>query len=227
MILEEKDLLLPLLFSLIVKMSSAYKPLFLVLLTLSLANSLWAQSAPTIDVSNVRFDRIGNDWIMATVEITPDRNPSPQARDEDFLDDVLLTLNLCYEVDNMANGESGYDFYQSTVRMVSIEQSKRYAIYFFLPGVIQDRDDLDSDPFAWLIEMEVAGQKVPMAEDQADGEIQKTPEGYENFLSQARSSAAANDGILVPSYLAPWYVLNSARLRTTEIPAFYRFEPRN
>jgi len=208
-------------------MSSALKPLLLVLLIGLPSLVLVAQEAPTIEVSNVRFDRVGEDWLMASVQITPDRNPAPEARNKDFLDDVLLTLNLCYEVDNKADGDLPLDFYRSSVRMISIEQSTRYTVYFFLPGVLRERDELDVDPFAWLIEMEVAGTPVKMAADQAGGEIDVSPEGYDNFLSRASSAAPANDGILVPSYLAPASVLNGARLRWTEIPAFYRFEAEN
>ncbi|MBC2601466.1 hypothetical protein [Puniceicoccus vermicola] len=178
-------------------------------------------------MSNVRFDRGPDDWMMATVQISPERNPLPDARDEDYMDDVLLTLTLCYKVKNPAEGQSPLSFYRSTVRMVSIEQSKRYSLYFFLPGVIRDRDELDVEPFAWMVEMEVSGTKVGMSLDQAGGEVQKDKEGYDNFLSQASSGVQENEGLLVPVYLAPNHIVDSSRLRYTEVPAFYRFEPEN
>ncbi|MGE9289783.1 MAG: hypothetical protein ACQKBT_02255 [Puniceicoccales bacterium] len=199
----------------------------LLLLTFAASISVFAQSEPEIEVTNVRFDRVGNDWMMATVQITPERNPLPDARNVDFMDDVLLSFNICYEVDRPNPGQPPLDFYRSTVRMVSLEQSKRYSLYFFFPGVIRDRDQLDVEPFAWLIEMEVAGRKIAMAPDQAGGEIKKDREGYDNFLSKANAGSAMNEGLFVPSYLAPDYVVDSARIRFNEIPAFYRFEPEN
>ncbi len=214
-------------------MAHALKTPLLLLAALFLPTLLSAQEAetPKIQVDDVRFDRVsdraGGDWVMATVQISTDGNPLPNARDDDYTDDVLLTLNLCYEVENLPEGQPPLDFYSSSVRVVSLEKGKRYSVYFFLPGILRDRDDLDVDPFAWLIEMQVAGTRVPMAPDQAGGEIAISREGYDNFLSRARSGAAQNQGLLVPHYLAPDAIVNSARIRVNEIPAFYRFEPEN
>tara|TARA_R100000027_G_scaffold67749_1_gene68500 strand:- start:24830 stop:25456 length:627 start_codon:yes stop_codon:yes gene_type:complete len=208
-------------------MASALKtPIFLLLVLVS-AISARAQEPPTIEVSNVRFDRTGDDWLVATVEITPDRNPLPDARDRDFVDDVELTLSLCYEVDNQPEGQPPFTYYRSSVRIVSMEHSKRYTNYFFLPSVLRDRDELKTDPFAWMIEMKVSGVSVPMAIDQAGGQVVKGAKGYGEFLNHVGANAPQNDGILVPIYLAPDHVVNSFRIRSSEIPAFYRFEPKN
>jgi len=208
-------------------MSAALKTPLMVLLTLVFSISLLAQETPEIEVTNVRFDRIANDWIVATVQITAERNPLATARNVDYMDDVRLTMNVCYEVANVPDGEVPFDFYRSSVRMVSLEQSVRYSVYFFLPGVVRDRDDLDVDPFAWLIEMEVGGTPVAMETDQAGGEIKVDAEGYENFLSRANSMAPENDGIFLPMYLAPDFIVDSARIRSSEVPSFYRFELEN
>jgi hypothetical protein len=182
--------------------------------------------APEIEVTNMRFDRLGDEWLVANLEIRPGKNPSPEARDEDFLDDVRLTLYLCFEVDAEGD-EDGFSFYRSTVRIVSLESPNTYSVPFFLPGVIRDRDNLDAEPFAWLVEMQVGQAEVPLAEDQAGGEIRKSPEGFENFLSKASSESVDNDGILLPVYLAPGYLAGEARVNPREVPAFYRFEPEN
>ncbi|MEM0966775.1 MAG: hypothetical protein AAGJ81_11555 [Verrucomicrobiota bacterium] len=207
-------------------MSRALTPLALFLLLSSFPAFLSAQEAPEIKVTNVRFDRVGNDWIVPTIQIEAGKNPSPDARDRDFLDDVLFTIYVCFEVDAPEGGNQ-YSFYRSTVRIISLESSKRYSMKFYLPGVVRDRDDLKVDPFAWLIEMEAGGQKVAPAADQAGGNIQVSPEGFANFLSKANSEGAVNDGILLPIYLAPIFIVNESRPNLRDVPSFYRFEPDN
>jgi len=202
-----------------------WKAPFSLFLFLILAVSGGAQEPPEIDVVDVRFNRIANNWTAAVIRIRADGNPSPDAFDDDFLDDVRLTFHTCYEVDRGADGDS-FSFYNSEVRMLSLDKSRTYQIAFFLPGVIRDRDDLDVDPFAWLIRMEAAGVEIPLADDQFGGEI-KSKAAYDSFLSKANSEGPQNDGILLPVYLAPFFVVNESRLNLADIPAFYRFESRN
>jgi len=207
-------------------MYSALRTPLLLLLPLFVTISASAQEAPEIEVTNVRFDRVAGDWIVASVDIRPGDNTLPTARDKDFLDDVRLSIYLSFKLDG-ANGEEEFAFYRSTVRMVSIESPNTYSLKFFLPGVVRDRDDLDVTPFAWIIEMEVGGQKVPLRDDQFEQREIKSKQAYDSFLSKANSDGAENDGILLPIYLAPSYIVNEARVNFREVPAFYRFEPEN
>lgn len=206
-------------------MLSAWKPRFCFLLALALWLPLAAQESPSIEVSDVSFDRVASNWTSATIRIRPDRNPLPDAIDEDYVDDVRLSFYTCYEVDRGPDGDQ-FSFYNSEVRMVSLDRAKTYQVVFFLPGVIRDRDDLDLDPFAWVVEMEVGGVKVPLDEDQYGGEIQ-TRNAYDSFLSRASSEGSANDGIMLPIYLTPFYIVNESRVNLGEVPAFYRFEATN
>lgn len=195
-------------------------------LSLFLSARAGAQQAPEIEVSNVRFDRVADNWIVGSVTLRPGENPSPDARDEDFIDDVRLTFHVCFEV-NLDNVPEEFSFYRSTVRMVSLERRKTYTLKFYLPGVLRDRDDLDADPFAWVVDMEAAGVPIPLRDDQFDGRAIKSKEAFDSFLSKANSEGAANDGIFLPSYLAPANVVNESRLNYRELPAFYRFEAEN
>ncbi|MFP4351373.1 MAG: hypothetical protein ACLFRP_00815 [Puniceicoccaceae bacterium] len=193
---------------------------------LFLARAGGQQSAPEIEVTDVRFDRVAGDWIVGSVAIRSGENPAPDARDSDFIDDVRLTFHICFEVD-LENVEEEFSFYRSSVRMVSLEQRETYTLKFYLPGVVRERDDLDVDPFAWVVEMEAGGVPIPVREDQFDKSAIQSKEAFDSFLSKANSEGAANDGIFLPSYLAPANVVNESRLNYRELPAFYRFEPVN
>ena len=200
--------------------------LFVVALSALLLTRAVGQESPEIEVSNVRFDRVADNWIVGSVTLRPGENPAPSARDKDFIDDVRLTFHVCFEID-LDNVEDQFSFYRSSVRMVSLERRKTYTVKFYLPGVLRERDDLDADPFAWVVEMEAGGVRIPLRDDQFDKNAIKTKEAFESFLAKANSEGAANDGVFLPSYLAPLNVVNESRLNYRELPAFYRFEPLN
>jgi len=184
-----------------------------------------AQDAPQIEVEDVRFTRVGGNWLAAVITIRADRDPSPDAIDEDYLDDVRLDFYTCYEVDRGADGDE-LSFYNSSVRMVSLNRRNSYVVAFFLPGVVRDRDDLDTDPLAWVIRMDAGGREIPLTDDQFGGQIGSRA-SYDNFMSKANAEGSANDGIFLPIYLTPVYIVNDARINFGDVPAFYRFENTN
>ncbi len=206
-------------------MAFAWKTPSCFLLFLAVVFSAGAQDAPEIEVQDVRFTRVAGNWLAAQITLRSGKNPSPTAIDEDYLDDVRLQFYTCFEVDRGGEGDE-FVFYNSEVRIVSMDRQKTYQLAFFLPEVVRERDDLDTDPFAWVIQMEAASGRIPVQEDQFDGDI-RTESAYENFLSKANSEGSVNDGILLPIYLAPYYIVNDTRINLRDVPAFYRFEGRN
>lgn len=200
-----------------------FVPIFAIAFALLIPQTeLSAQAENLIRVSNVNFSRVSGAGVQMTVQFQPERNTLPNARNDRFLDDVRLRVFLSYQTDSDA-GPEGFDFYRSEVRMVGVESNRRYAVHFFLPQYILDRDRL-RDPFAWIVQFEVDGNLVPLNNDQFDQRAIRDRSAYDSFLSRANAEGAVNDGILVPHYLAPELTLSSARIDTRSLPTFRRFE---
>lgn len=193
------------------------------LLSLIFATLVSAQNVPEVEVRNVRFDSVGDNWMMVTIQLRPDENTMPDAISRDFIDNVKIDFFMGFEVDR-SNRDESFDFYRSSARIISMQRRQSYNVHFFLPGVIRDRDNLRRDPFAWVVQIEVDGNQVPLRESQYSRNSLRSREAYDSLVSNANAAGAANDGKLVPVYLAPEYIVRESRINFRDVPAYYRFE---
>lgn len=150
-----------------------------------------------MEVRRVQFESEREDWIRVRIELRGNRNPDPTARNDRFVDRIRVSCILAYQFD------TGFDFYRSQAELVGIEQNQTAEVSFLLPGVIVERDRIRQDPFAYLIELEVKGEALPLQEAGVSPSIRSNPTAAQSLKSRAATEAERNDGILVPVYLAP------------------------
>ena len=216
---------------------------FLLLTTLPMASAgvLLAQpaalAAPGAQLNNVpagtialgrdvSFDQIpsrgagGGTWMLASMELVPNANPLPQARNKDYLDDVELTLSLAFERPAGADGKPQFDFYSSRVRIAILKARKRVPLHFFIPGYIVERDRLPREPKYWALEISVSGVPQEASANTVSREY-KTPQMLKflpSFLGKVAQEGRPNEGLLMPQYLAPRGIAGTVRTLDTTIP---------
>ena len=196
----------------------------------SLSSLSWAVTAP-IEVQDVKFDdvKVGKyKWIQAEIKLlapTASKFEFENQRNPNYVDNIKMTFSICFE--NKKN--KNYEFYQSQVEIVSMEKGQDEYAYFFLPGVITERDSLNEEPFAWMLEFEISGKQLPndpetFKENFSDKLKSKT--AVESFLSQLEDGLERNQGMLLAEYLAPGVVKGRAK-NLDESVTYVRLEPEN
>ncbi|MGB0419263.1 MAG: hypothetical protein ACPGF8_06710, partial [Opitutales bacterium] len=95
-----------------------------------------AAKAP-LEVSKVDFDTTKDDWIQMQVELDFGDNTLPDARDKDFFSNVGVKAYVAYEIDA---AKRQYDYYSCEVKIALAEAKEKYNVYFYLPGMIVERD---------------------------------------------------------------------------------------
>lgn len=203
----------------------AIAPLFPLGLALLLfnPNQLVAQASP-VEVVRVDFQQTsGRDrWIQATVELRANQNPLEDARSRDFLDNITVDFFASWQPQGRG-AEVGFDFYRSSVRIISMRRGERRNVVFLLPSVVVDRDRLNREPFAYLVELDLDGNRIPLRPNDSSPNLRDRPDVIEQLKTNAASQASRNDGILIPHYLAPEGLV---RLDPSSLAQVYRPEPR-
>ena len=181
------------------------KDLFFILLLctsfvgLSVYSSTVKHDNPVL-VQGVRFDSLDNDWLQAEIKLRARANTTPGSRTLNYVDSVRLKITLSYKV---PSAPGGYDFYQATVEMPSLKRGELYRVYFYLPGVIVQRDRLSREPHAYIVELDVGGRKLPLRKENLKPSFFKEASFVTRYLNRARLQAPMNEGILLPQYHAP------------------------
>jgi len=199
------------------------KRLLLVTLVVGAFLGEWKSDLAAQDVlrvASMNFSQVANNWVMATLTVEVRGNPSEEAPNRNFLDDVRVDLYLSYEDRAPDAPEQGYLFFRSHARAVTLERGRR-DIHFFLPGSVVSRNRLRSEPFAWMVEFQIKGDRVPAQREHFSRNIQSL-EGAESLRSRANSEGADNDGILIPIYLLPHHVADNVRVNVNNLPAYFR-----
>ncbi len=179
--------------------------------------SLCAQEA--IKVDRVDFNSLRDDWIQMEIELSCAGNPSPDARDSNFVEKIKVKAYLAYLRDASARQ---YDYYTSEVEIIIMEKGDDNNVYFYMPGLIVERDQLKTDPDFFYVEVSVNGeaqkpQKPAMSSNIPNLEI------LNSFISKADSEGAENEHILMPIYLTSGIDLG----RVSKLPAFLRRDVRD
>lgn len=182
--------------------------------------SLSAQEAVTI--KQVDFNSLKDNWLEMEIRLGVNANPDPEARDSRFVENVRVKAYLVFTTNRKAEAVADkYDFYTSEVEIVIMEQGDTANVNFYLPGPYVKRDDLQTNPDFYFVELSI------------DGVVQETQNRgmsssitNENILgsmrSMAETKASENENILMPIYLVPGTVLSRGM---KDIPIFRRSEP--
>jgi len=193
------------------------KTLSAVYLLIIAASSLFAKEV--IQVEEVDFNSLNDDWVQMKIELSCEENPQPDARNPRFVEKIKVKVYLGYVRDIETRT---FDYYTSEVEIVIMEQGDDKNVYFYLPGPIVERDRLKTDPDFYYVEISVDGKPLPPQKDAisssiADLEILKT------FKSKADSGSAGNDHILMPIYMVTGVDLG----RVSDLPVFLRRDTRD
>ena len=193
-------------------------------LAILLLSLLHASNAP-LDVQSIKFDKVKAgkyNWTQIEVKLFANvsfSNKIFSQRNSKYLDDIEMKLSLCYENRN----QKTKDFYRSTVKIVSMEKGIANYAYFYIPGIVVERDRLDKTPFAWMVEFTLSGNKIPNDPNKYRSNFSSrlnTTSTVKSFISNLESGIEKNEGILLPFYLAPNEITVRASNFRTKIKSF-------
>jgi hypothetical protein len=216
---EKSDRKIPL----IIPMKLLCIPFFALLL--AFGHALTAQSADrprSVIVEGVDFNSLRSDWIQMEVELACEGNFSPDARSQDYLENVGVKVYLAYLPDGAQ--APNYDYYTSELEIAIMERQESYNVYFYLPGLIAERDGLrQGDPEFFYVEILVDGQaQPPKGGSEAISDSIPNLEVLQSFLSKAESEGQVNEHLLMPIYLVSGTDLG----RVSDLPIFLRRDVR-
>jgi hypothetical protein len=160
-----------------------------------------ATLVPDLSVRTVRFAQVrppggGDAWLEATVDldVRGTQGAGVYAR---HVDRVQVAFAL-----SIRRRDGGFDFFRSSAEAVSLEAGPaRYR--FYLPPEILKREQLGSEPVAWLAELAVAGRPLPAGTGLSAAVLQ-ADEAMRSFKDRVARAAPLNDGVLVPQYESPF-----------------------
>jgi hypothetical protein len=196
----------------------------------ALASVAGAKDRVAITVKDVKFDRTSSGWITADVEFQAgDFAASPDARKKDYLNRVKLTLTAGYEDRDLSRSRKAtteqkkkpYEFYQRSVELAAVKRSKTITVRFFIPPAVVESKGFPAKPFAWMLEWEVEGVKMPadpkLFPDNFSREL-RTEKAFTRFNNYLSTSKEANEGIMLAQYHGP----GSLQPKTSKDFAFIR-----
>lgn len=190
-----------------------------ILLTLSLfiAQMAFAQNPPA-QVDNIKFKNLQDDWVEMEVKIKANRNLSPTAKSERFVDNIKVLGYFAYQ----DSKTKAFDFYKAEVQVISIEQGKTENVYFYMPGIVVKRDRLPKTPPYYFVALEINGQIQPI-DSRAYSKSTLNDQSIISMKTKADAESEPNDYILKPSYHAP---LGAIGARPTKMAPLLRREPK-
>lgn len=180
---------------------------------------LSAQEA--IKVDRVDFNSLNDDWIQMEIQLSCEGNLKPDARHRNYVEKIKLKAYIAFERD--AKNRS-YDYYTSEIEIVIMEKGDDNNVYFFLPGLIVERDQLQTTPDFYYVEVSVDGeaqtpQKAAMSSSIPNLDI------LNSFTSKADSEGKVNEHMLMPIYLVAGSGVDVGRVN--DLPAFLRKDVRD
>lgn len=183
------------------------------------AGALAVSAQEAIKVDRVDFNSLRDDWIQMEIELSCEGNTNPDARDKNYVEKIMVKAYLAFERDAR---ERSFDYYTSEVEIVIMEKGDDNNVYFYLPGLIAERDQLKTDPDFYYVEVSVDGeaqkpQKTAMSSNIPNLDI------LNSFISKADSEGAVNEHVLMPIYLTSGIDLG----RVSDLPAFLRRDVRD
>lgn len=159
-----------------------------------------AAAAPEVSVNSVRFSQVrpgfgGDPWLEALVELEVRGGPGGDY--SRFVDRVQVSLSL-----SVRKRDGGFDFFRASAEAVSLEVG-RAAIRFYLPPEIVRREQINSDPVAYAVELVAHGVAMPPGPD-ALSSVLRSETAMRSFKDHVVRMAPLNDGVLVAQYDSPF-----------------------
>ena len=191
----------------------------LFLLALSAA-MLSAKAQEAIMVERVDFNSLRDDKLQVEIKLSCEGNLDSEARDKDYVENIQLKVYLAYERDAQ---KRSFDYYTSKVEIIIMEKGDDKNVYFYLPGLIVERDQLKTEPDYYYIEVTVDGQ-VQKPQNTAMSSNIPNLDILNSFVSKADSEGGVNEHVLTPIYL----MMGDPDLgRVSDLPAFLRRDVSN
>ena len=158
------------------------------------------------------------------VELACKGNLSPEARDPDYLGNVEVKVYLAY-LPNEAQAPN-YDYYTSELEIAIMERRENYNVYFYLPGLIAERDGCvgrKSGVLSTLKSLSTVRRNSPKGGSKAISDSIANLQILQSFLSKAESEGQVNEHLLMPIYLVSGTDLG----RVSDLPTFVRRDVRD
>lgn len=157
--------------------------------------------SPVVEVGkvtfrNVRPDNGGDSWLEAVVELTVGGTPGAGVYSRN-VDRVRVTLNI-----GIRTRDNDFDFYRATAEAVSL-RSGRASIRFYLPPEIVRNEQINSDPYAYFVDLAVKGRPLPVGPGNGSS-VLRAADVVSSFKDRVVRAAPANDGVMVPQYDSPF-----------------------
>lgn len=177
-------------------------PRLLALVALSVARPdfILAQTEATaeVEVRTVQFAEVrargaNTPWLETTVELVvrPGASGGVYAR---YADRVRVSLSLA-----VRKRVDGFEFFRSSTELVALEAG-RSMVRFYLPPEILEREQVNRDPYAYLVEVVAPGQPVRTGA----AAILREASALQSFKDRVARFAPMNDGILRPQGDSPF-----------------------
>ena len=168
-----------------------------------------------ISFGQIRSRGSGGTWMSVSMEIMPNYNPDPNAKNREFLENVEFIVHLAFNGKPGEDGQAKFDFYRATSKIAILKAREALVLNFFLPGHIVERDKLPREPAYWAVEILVNDVAQEHSRNLASRAFRSNPDSLKNFISKSASESRQNDGLLMPQYLAPLAITNSANVDTS------------
>jgi hypothetical protein len=164
-----------------------------------------ARAGEEVEVAGVKFTpnlraASGAGWLEAAVAL--DVRPATTAPGR-MVSRVRVALLLHFEVAAGAGAPKRSEYYRAEAECVALEAG-RAEVRFYLPPELVKRDQLAGEPRAWGVELAVGGRTVAAARGAYPAAL-ATAEARKNFQARGATAAAANDGLLLPQFLTPFF----------------------
>ena len=179
---------------------------------------LSAQNAVTVE--RVKFDSLGDDWMQIEIDLFCNGSTSPDARNPDFVENITIKPLIAYTI---RGGD--FQFYSSSVEVMIMEARDKNSVYFYLPGLVVERDELPSRPDYYYIEVSIGGEiQDPSDAGEALSSSIRDLDVLKKMQSRAESQSQLinNERLLLPAYFAPIEYSSGARNQ----PVYNRWEPK-
>jgi hypothetical protein len=184
-----------------------------------LVSALGVCAQEAIKVDRVDFNSLRDDWIQVEIELSCVGNPAPDARDKNYVEKIKVKAYLAYTRDAATRA---YDYYTSEIEIIIMEKGDDNNVYFYLPRLIAERDQLQTKPDFYYVEVSVNGEPQQPQKSAMSSSIPNL-DILNSFVSKADAEGGDNQHILMPIYLTSGIDLG----RVSDLPAFLRRDVRD
>lgn len=170
--------------------------------------TLWAQAQDRVEVGGVTFSQVRalqsttDHWqeMEISLKARPDRHRLGHVTDR-----VKVKVYIGYE-HAVAEGKREWKFFRARVDLVGL-RSGRSSVRFYLPPEIVKRDETQSGPKYWAVELVGEGMEVSPTRRNYSLAL-KDERMLSQFMDKVSNEGAANDGLFQPQHLTPFAAQN-------------------